>query len=134
MVHRRIYLSYSPAVRTGLALKKRQEGYESNGIEAEKVYDIIDGKKVILDRALEQAEGKGGFMLDLSIGKSIRMRKGQLSINLSLTNVLNNRKFNNSVNSITGEVGSTRNYKFDRNPYKFYSYGINGMLNLGYRF
>ncbi len=140
----RIYLSYSPAVRTGLALKKRQEGYESNGIEAEKVYDIIDGKKVILDRALEQAEGKGGFMLDLSIGKSIRMRKGQLSINLSLTNVLNNRKLvtggfeqsriNNSVNSITGQVGSTRNYKFDRNPYKFYSYGINGMLNLGYRF
>jgi hypothetical protein len=99
---------------------------------------------VIRDSALEQAEGKGGFMLDLSIGKSIRMRKGQLSINLSLTNVLNNRKLvtggfeqsriNNSVNSITGEVGSTRNYKFDRNPYKFYAYGINGMLNLGYRF
>jgi hypothetical protein len=31
-------------------------------------------------------------------------------------------------------VGSARVYKFDRNPYKFYSYGINGMLNLSYRF
>jgi hypothetical protein len=140
----RIYLSYSPTYRYGKTLDNRQKVYENTGIEAEKVYDIVDGKKVILDRALEQAEGKGGFMLDLSIGKSIRMRKGQLSINLSLTNVLNNRKMvtggfeqsrsNYSVNTTTGEVGSARVYKFDRNPYKFYSYGINGMLNLSYRF
>ena len=147
----RIYLSYSPTYRYGTTLYNRQKNYENTGIEAEKVYDIVDGKKVILDRALEQAEGKGGFMLDLSIGKSIRMRKGQLSINLSLTNVLNNRKMvtggfeqsrsNYSVNTTTNEdgtttskVGSARVYKFDRNPYKFYAYGINGMLNLSYRF
>ena len=140
----RIYLSYSPTYRYGKTLDNRQKVYENTGIEAEKVYDIVDGQKVIRESALEQAKGKGGFMLDLSIGKSIRMRKGQLSINLSLTNVLNNRKMvtggfeqsrsNYSVNTTTGDVGSARVYKFDRNPYKFYSYGINGMLNLGYRF
>ena len=83
-------------------------------------------------------------MLDMSIGKSIRLKKGSLSINLQLTNLLNNTSIvtggyeqsrsNYSVNSTSGEVGSTRVYKFDRNPKKYYVYGINGMLNIGYRF
>ena len=115
----RIYLSYSPTYRYGKTLENRQKVYENTGIKGEQVFDIVDGKKVILDRALEQAKGKGGFMLDLSIGKSIRMRKGQLSINLSLTNVLNNRKL------VTGGFEQSRSN---------YSYGINGMLNLSYRF
>ena len=125
----RIYLSYSPTYRYGKTLDNRQKVYENTGIEAEKVYDIVDGKKVILDRALEQAEGKGGFMLDLSIGKSIRMRNRKM-----VTGGFEQSRSNYSVNTTTGDVGSARVYKFDRNPYKFYSYGINGMLNLGYRF
>ena len=82
-------------------------------------------------------------MLDLSIGRSIRMKKGNLSINLSITNLLNNQNMvtggyeqsrsNYSIND-DGTVGSTRVYKFDRNPMKFYAYGINGMLNIGYNF
>ena len=76
--------------------------------------------------------------------KSIRLKKGSLSINLQLTNLLNNTSIvtggyeqsrsNYSVNSTSGEVGSTRVYKFDRNPKKYYVYGINGMLNIGYKF
>ena len=98
----------------------------------------------LLPGVIDQAKGKGGFMLDVSIGKSIRMKKGQLSINLSLTNVLNNTdictggyeqsRSNYSVNSTTDQVGSARTYKFDKNPKKYYAYGINGMLNIGYRF
>ena len=141
----RIYLSYNPAYRYGSTLEKRQKSYENSGISEEKVFETTaTGEKVLLGSAVEQAQGKGGFMLDLSIGKSIRMKKGQLSVNLSLTNVLNNRKMvtggyeqsraNYSVNTTTGEVGNARVYKFDRNPYKFYTYGINGMLNIGYRF
>jgi hypothetical protein len=141
----RIYLSYSPSYRYGSTLQNRQKSYETTGIAAEKVFETnASGEKVLLDQAVAQAEGKGGFMLDLSIGKSIRMKKGQLSVNFSLTNVLNNRtmvtggfeqsRSNYSVNSTTGDVGSARVYKFNRNPYKFYAYGINGMLNIGYRF
>lgn len=99
---------------------------------------------MLLDQAVAQAKGSGGFMLDLSIGRSVRLKKGSLSINLSLTNVLNNRSLvtggfeqsrsNYSVSTTTGDVGSARVYKFNRNPYKFYAYGINGMLNLAYRF
>jgi hypothetical protein len=86
-------------------------------------------------------------MLDLSIGKSIRLKKGQLSINLSLSNVLNNTSlctggyeqgrmnFGGGLDADGNiSVGSARLYKFDRNPKKFYAYGINGMLNIGYRF
>ena len=83
-------------------------------------------------------------MLDLSIGRSIRLKSGQLSINLSLTNLLNNRKMvtggyeqgrsNYSINSTTEEISTTRLYRFDRNPKKYYAYGINGMLNVSYKF
>ena len=141
----RIYLSYSPSYRYRSTLDNRQKSYENSGIAAEKVYDVNEaGEKVLLASAVAQEKGKGGFMLDLSIGKSIRMKKGQLSVNLMLTNLLNNMdmvtggyeqsRSNYSVNTTTGEVGGARIYKFDRNPKKYYTYGINGMLNIGYRF
>ena len=141
----RIYLSYSPSFRYQSTLDNRQASYEKSGIAAEKVYDTNEaGDKILLNDAIAQEKGKGGFMLDASIGKSIRMKKGQLSINLSLTNLLNNTSIvtggyeqsrsNYSVNTTTGEVGNARVYKFDRNPKKYYTYGINGMLNIGYRF
>ena len=118
--------------------------YENTGIAAEQVFTKNEnGDKVLLGSAIAQQEGKGGFMLDLSIGRSIRMKKGNLSINLSITNLLNNQKMvtggyeqsrsNYSVKD-DGTVGSARVYKFDRNPMKFYAYGINGMLNIGYNF
>ena len=40
----------------------------------------------------DQAKGDGGFMLDASIGRSIYLKRGSLSINLMLTNILNNTK------------------------------------------
>ena len=87
---------------------------------------------------LPQTEGNGGFMLDASIGKLIRLRKGQLSINLTLTNILNNRNictggYEQSRSDLTGS-GNSRGYSFTMNPKKFYAYGINGMLNITYRF
>ena len=95
----------------------------------------------------EQAEGHGGFMLDGSIGRSIRMRHGNLSINFMVTNILNNRnivtggyeqsrsdytvKDDGSGNTVRN---NTRTYKFSKNPMKFYAYGVNGMLNIAYKF
>ena len=141
----RIYLSYSPTYRYKSTLDNRQKIYEATGIKESQVYDVNEqGEKVILSDALAQAKGKGGFMLDLSIGRSIRMKSGNLSVNLMLTNLLNNTSMvtggyeqsrsNYSVNSTSGEVGSARVYKFDKNPKKYYVYGINGMLNISYKF
>jgi len=170
----RIYLYYSPSLRYESTLENRQKAWMSfrdrnsntpndpnNGgnnpakyiMTGEQVYytaaqAAAEGSNVqegqLLPGVIDQSEGKGGFMLDLSIGKSIWLKKGSLSINLMLTNVLNNTKIctggyeqsrsNYSVSSETGEVTSTRLYKFDKNPKKYYAYGINGMLNIAYKF
>ena len=124
----RIYLSYSPSFRYEKALDARQTVYG----------DVYDAEGNIKSGILEQAEGKGGFMLDASIGRNIRLKKGSLSINLTLTNILNNQDivtggYEQSRSDYTGG-GNQRTYKFSKNPMKFYAYGTNGMLNLTYKF
>lgn len=116
----RIYLSYSPSYRYESEIKNR------NKMEGGVPQDI------------EQAKGKGGWMLDASIGRSIYLKRGSLSINLSLTNVLNNQRLctggYEQSRSDNNSSGSERTYKFSKNPMKFYAYGINGMLNIAYKF
>ena len=86
-----------------------------------------------------QYKGRGDFMVDASIGKSINLRGGKrLNINLSLNNILNNQKM------ITGGYeqnrddsysdGSERTYKFSKNPFLYYANAFNAYLNIGLRF
>ena len=87
---------------------------------------------------LDQAKGHGGIMVDGSIGRSIRLKKGSLSINLMVTNILNNQKittwgFEQGRSDYTSS-GNVRAYKFTKNPKVFYALGTNGMLNLAYKF
>ena len=117
----RIYLGYSPYYR-----------YKSIG---EKRGNVDEHGNVL---RVDQQRGKGGFMLDGSIGKSIYLKKGSLSINLMLTNILNNTNivtggYEQSRSDFTAS-GNARAYKFSRNPKKYYAYGTNGMLNITYRF
>ena len=79
-------------------------------------------------------------MLDASIGRSIYLKRGSLSINLMLTNILNNTKI------VTGGMEQNRKdrknvndedmraYKFQKSPKKFYANGTNGMLIVTYKF
>ncbi|MCF0197143.1 MAG: TonB-dependent receptor [Bacteroidaceae bacterium] len=118
----RIYLSYSPCLR-----------YKS------KCTLDNDGNPIIPD----QVKGKGGFMLDASVGKQFYVAHHPLSVNLTLTNILNNRSLctggyeqsrsNYSTNEATGST-SERIYRFDKNPKKFYAQGFNFLLNINYRF
>jgi len=126
----RIYLSYAPSLRYGNTL--RTMGTALGGMDANGNYTPY-----------AQTEGHGGFMLDASIGKSLYLRHGSLSINLMITNLLNNQKIvsggyeqgrsNYTVNKTTG-AATTRAYDFYRNPKKYYVNGINGMLNVAYKF
>ena len=123
----RIYLSYSPCYRYHSSATARGNCFDNNEP---------------IRSAFEQAKGHGGFMLDGSIGRSIYLKRGSLSINLSVTNILN------STNIVTGGYeqsrsdyskktdGTTTNraYKFSKNPMKFFAYGTNGMLNIAYKF
>ncbi len=139
----RIYLSWSPCMRyseTG----KTAGWYEQTKVNA-------DGSVTTVTEVPDQAKGHGGWMMDVSIGKSIYLKKGMLSINLSLTNITNNRTmvtggYEQSRSDYTatvtynqdGTTTATRNnsriYHFSDNPKKYYVYGINGMLNISYRF
>jgi hypothetical protein len=122
----RIYLSYSPCYRYASTLSV------SGKVDNEGNYIVPD-----------QAKGHGGFMLDGSIGKSVRLKKGSLNFNLMVTNILNNQKivsggYEQSRSDYTiksdGTLGSNRTYQFSRNPKKYYVYGTNGMFQISYRF
>jgi len=118
----RIYLSYTPVTR-----------YLSQFPMS------VDGSGRDTSTCPDQAEGEGGFMLDASIGKSIRVRKGSLSINLMLTNILNNTRictggYEQSRRDVDATGESIRTYSFLNNPKKFYANGINGMFILTYKF
>lgn len=130
----RIYLSWSPSLRYESSLKT--QGLINTGVDANG--DIV----TTVDRP-DQARGHGGWMVDGSIGKSMYLKHGSLSINLSLTNILNNVKictggYEQSRSSYTtnadGSMSGARMYSFLNNPKKFYAYGTNGMLNITYKF
>lgn len=123
----RIYLSYAPNMRYLKTLEARQAS----------LGDVFEGND-FNSSVLDQQKGHGGFMLDGSIGRSIYLKRGMLSINLSITNILNNENlctggFEQSRSSWTSSNNS-RTYRFDKNPMRFYAYGTNGMLNVTYRF
>ena len=138
----RIYLAYSPSYRFESAVKARNEALKKYG---EPIINDVTGE--IIPGALDQAKGHGGFMLDGSIGRSVYLKKGSLSINLSVTNILNNRNivtggFEQSRSDYSGASVDNpdqasvkkRAYSFAKNPYKFYAFGTNGMLNITYKF
>ena len=117
----RIYLNYSPYYRYKGVLEK-MGNVDGNGTPA----------------APAQAKGNGGFMLDGSIGKSIYLKHGSLSINLMVTNILNNQSivtggYEQSRSDYTAS-GNARSYRFSKNPKKYYAYGTNGMINIAYKF
>mgnify|MGYP000756287896 FL=1 len=98
---------------------------------------MYDNEGNLRKSAISQEEGKGGFMLDGSVGRLIRLKKGQISINFSITNILNNRDivtggFEQSRSDYSNE--KVRAYRFSKNPKKFYAFGPNGLLNIAYKF
>ncbi len=91
----------------------------------------------------KQEKLDGGFMLDASIGKFIRLKNGRaISINLSLQNICNNRNLqtggfeqNRSDFYADGEErGNAKTYKFSANPKYYYANPFNAFLNVNYRF
>ena len=122
----RIYLSYSPCMR-----------YEETLTTAGNIDN--EGNFIKPDQSM----GHGGWMLDVSIGKSIYLKRGSLSINLMITNALNNQSivtggYEQSRSPYTvaadGSLNNVRAYKFPFNPKKYYAFGTNGMLNIAYKF
>ena len=130
----RIYMSYTPVTRfestQQLWAKNSYNGASIDNATGEYIYAVPG-----------QAKGKGGFMLDASIGRQFYVFHHPLSVNLMLTNITNNTKITTGgyeqsrMNySVSDQEINTRTYNFTRNPKKYYAQGINGMLNINYRF
>lgn len=129
----RIYLSYTTIPRQ----LDVQSLWVQNSYGG--AYTDVDGTSICA--IPEQAKGKGGFVLDASIGKQFYFGKNPLSVNLNLSNITNNTslctggyeqsRMNYSVNN--GEM-SNRTYNFLKNPKKYYAQGFNFMINVNYRF
>ena len=137
----RIYLSYSPSYRYEKVLTNRQAAHKA----FPEIFapTTLDGMSWTED-AVAQEKGHGGWMVDLSIGKSVRLKEGSLNFNLMITNLLNNQTIvtggyeQNSRSSYTvdanGNVKNPRLYQFSKNPKKYYTWGTNGMFQVSYRF
>ena len=115
-------------------------------------YDVTEGElkqqggilfdqkgNVVRTYAGKQERCDGGFMLDASIGKFIRLKKGKsISINLSLNNITNN------CNLRTGgyeqnrddnyNTGVARAYRFSKNAKYYYANAFNAFMNIGFKF
>lgn len=96
-----------------------------------------NGNKVVNVPSQERFDG--GFMLDASIGKFIRLRNGKsLNLNLNLTNITNNTDLRTGgFEQNRGDLkqdGTERSYKFSKNSKYFYAFPFNAFLNIGYRF
>ena len=131
-----IYLYYGPVHRATKALMQQNV--------------LVDGVQTVQYDIPDQAEGKGGFMLDASIGKTFRLRHGRrIGFNLMLTNILNNinictggseinridtKREEDSEGNATITKRTNNAYNFQNSPRRFYANGTNGMLMMTYYF
>ena len=127
--YHRGYIDFSTYLRMGKVLGISETASGVVGEDGQTVNPTIS----------EQEEFDGGFMLDLSIGKYIRLKDGKsLSINLNINNLLNNTDMRTGGyeqnRDDSYDDGSARAYVFSRNSKYYYASRCNAFLNLGFRF
>lgn len=90
-----------------------------------------------IEKIIGQQEFKGGFTLDASLGKSIRIKyKYFININLSVTNILNNTEIQNSgyeQNRFAFAEGANELDPSKFQPKFLYYYGRTYFLNISFR-
>lgn len=127
--YHRGYIDFSTYLRMGKVLGISETASGVVGEDGQTVNPTIS----------EQEEFDGGFMLDLSIGKYIRLSKGRsMSINLTLNNVTNNTDMKTGGyeqnRDDSYDDGRERPYQFSRHSKYYYAQGLNGFLNVNFRF
>lgn len=154
----RVYLAFSQYRRlTNIMTNYTPSSVGANG---QLTYDVSrqeldDNGGVLLNgdgsihsfEAPTQEKFKGGWMFDASIGKSLRLKHGQMSINLQLQNIANNTNmrtggyeqnrddsYYNTYGTGDGSKGQDKAYKFSRNAKYYYANAFNFFLNVNYRF
>ena len=124
--YHRTYIDFSTYRRLESVLKRSAGAVDEKG-------------NVVPAKVPGQEELDGGFMMDVSIGKYIRLKDGKsLSINLNINNLLNNTDMRTGGyeqnRDDSYDDGSARAYVFSRNSKYYYASRCNAFLNLGFRF
>lgn len=145
----RVYVGFSESRRltknmTAYAPTVDAQGHYVYGVDAQTLHDDgalylnTDGALVDATPA-HQEKFDGGFMLDASIGKFIRLHGGRtMSINLSAQNITNNRNLRTGGyeqnRADTYASGVERAYVFSKNSKYYYANPINLFLNVNIKF
>lgn len=137
---------YTPSVDANGNLSYGDKTMQQKYMKEGGILFAQDGS-IVDTQAAEQEKCKGGFMLDASIGKFIRLKKGKsLSINLSLQNITNNTNlrtggyeqnrddyyYNESGGQFT--QGENKGYQFSKSSKYYYANAFNAFLNIGFKF
>ena len=142
----RNYIYFSPYLRLSDVMPDVTASIDANGNKAYVVNNmkgavlLDDDNKIVGYQPKSQEKFDSAFMLDLSIGKLIYLRGGrQLSINLNLTNVTNNRNMKlrgseQSRNDDFDKTNKVRSYQFAYNSKYAYAYPFTAFLNIGLKF
>ena len=102
-----------------------------------------DNGTIYKAQTAEQTRVKGGFMVDVNIGRYMRLKNGRsLSLNLTVNNLLNNTHLStggyeqnrSDYYYDNGEQGDERTYKFSKNPKLYYANALNAFINVAYKF
>ena len=112
--------------------------FDANGNVTESI-DNPNYGQVVSAYSAKQEKFDGGFMLDLSIGRYIRLAKGKsISINLNVQNVTNNRNLRTGGYEQNRDdfynTGVAKAYTFSKNSKYYYANAINAFLNVGFKF
>lgn len=116
----KIWLDFNPQRRTPKAIAMLGPGDEK------------------IDLITEQTQLEGGFTLDASIGKSIRIDSYFININFSVSNILNNQDLisggyeQNRIDFNTSGTQVDNPNKFP--PKYYYAFGRTFFFNVGFRF
>ena len=129
---------YTPSVDASGTLSYGDKTMQQKYMKEGGILCAQDGS-IVDTQAAEQEKCKGGFMLDASIGKFIRLKKGRsLSINLSLQNITNNTNLRTGGYEQNRDdfynTGVAKAYTFSKNSKYYYANAFNAFLNVGFKF
>lgn len=155
----RVYIGFSPYRRLTNIMGNHTPSVDGNGnlVYAVSAAELADQGGVLFREdgtvrkcySPDQEKAKGGWMIDASVGKSIRLRHGKsMSINLQMQNLTNNTNiktggyeqnrddsyYKQDYASGTTEKGLDKAYKFSKNSKYYYANAINFFFNVGYKF
>lgn len=150
-IYGRVYIDFSEYRRLSkFVTAYTSQGYDANGNQMFDVtrselennggilYNEEDGS-IVAAYGAKQEKAHGGCMLDASIGKYIRLKKGKsISINLSVQNITNNRNLKTGGyeqnRSDSYSTGNDRAYRFSKNAKYYYANAVNAFFNIGFKF